>query len=78
MTRINSPENSIKEGHVKDKTLMTQLSTDLAQNWDTKFSWKNFPTFKFFGNEWIDDKKNRQIQSHHLGKRKSRFRQSTN
>ena len=73
MTRQNTPENTIMEGHVDDKAVMAKLSNDLIQNWNKKFSWKNFPTCKFFGNEWIDEDKNRQIQSNQLGTKKSKI-----
>jgi hypothetical protein len=69
MTRLNTPENSIMEGHVDDRALMEKLSTDLVRNWNTKFSWVNYPTCRFFGNEWIDEDKNRQIKLDQLGKK---------
>jgi hypothetical protein len=63
LTRQNTPLNSIIEGHVDNTAIMEKLSTDLVRNWDTKYSWENFPKCKFFGNEWIDVNKNRHIHS---------------
>ena len=61
------------EGHVDDKSLLGKLSTDLVQNWNKKFSWENYPTCRFFGNEWIDEEKTRQIKLDQLGKKNSKI-----
>lgn len=61
MTRQNTPKNTIVKGQVEDRAIVEELSSDLVQNWETTYSWDNYPTCAFFGNEWIDKNKNRHI-----------------
>ncbi len=56
-TRQNTPQNTIVQGQVEDRTIVEELSSDLVLNWETTYSWDKYPTCAFFGNEWIDKTK---------------------